>query len=491
MEEDPILGTIRALLESVQLLPESYATYQPLLVDALLFFFARLTPEHMSEIVLAQAALDPEADADTRLVALLQQCPTLHKLGQVVSHERDLPLALRTRLQTLESLPPATDPAEFADFIRNELGETDGLAVAPAALAEGSVAVVVPFAHTASDGTRTEGVFKFLKTRAVERMREELAVWNGLSDYLAERSHFYDLPVLDYRGMLEGVAGLLLHEIEIEREQANLRWAAAFYADSKDVVVPRLLPFSTPRLTAMERIEGTKVTDPAVAQTARRKLAKTLVKTLIAEPFWKASDLPARFHADPHAGNLFVTPDGRLAIFDWALMTELAESQLSAVVRALLAALTLDELEAFAAVERLGRVDDPAATRAEISNSLGLVRRGTFPGFVWLVAMLDRLARAGSLTFPEELTLFRKSLLTLTGVVADVCEEGSVDDVLVRSGAAQFGRELRRRPVAALDSRAFGTHVSNADLVKLWASLPWMPTRYWLETWRDLLAPAR
>jgi hypothetical protein len=75
-------------------------------------------------------------------------------------------------------------------------------------------------------------------------------------------------------------------------------------------------------------------------------------------------------------------------------------------------------------------------------------------------------------------------------VVADVCKEGSVDDVLMKGGALQFGRELAKRPVSGLDSRArFGTHVSNADLIKLWASVPWMPTRYFLETWLEMLAP--
>jgi ubiquinone biosynthesis protein len=487
--DDEILGTIRALLESIRLLPETYATYQPLLIDALLFFFEQLTPEHMGAIIRAQAALEADADADTRLVALLRECPTLHKLGQVVSHESGLEPALRERLQSLESLPPAMDPAEIADLLRAELGEPAGVAIARQALAEGSVAVVVPFDWTDAAGTLRRGVFKFLKPLAVARMHEELAVWTGLSSYLEERTRFYGLPMLDYRGLIEGVARLLLHEIELEREQENLAWAAAFYADSTDVVIPKLLPFSTPRVTAMERIDGIKVTDASVADSVRNKLAKTLVKALIAGPFWKASDLPARFHADPHAGNLFVTPDGKLAILDWALTTELDESQLSAVVRSLMGALTFDELATYASVEQLGRVDDPAALRAEIAAGIARVRRGTFPGFVWLVDLLDRLGRSGAMTFPEATTLFRKSLLTLTGVVADVCREGSVDDVLVRSGAAQFGRELRRRPGATLDSRAFGTHVSNADLIKLWASVPWMPTRYFLETWLELLAP--
>jgi hypothetical protein len=39
-------------------------------------------------------------------------------------------------------------------------------------------------------------------------------------------------------------------------------------------------------------------------------------------------------------------------------------------------------------------------------------------------------------------------------VVADVCKEGSVDDVLMKGGALQFGREPAKRPVSGLASRA-------------------------------------
>jgi len=490
--DDEILGTIRALLESIQLLPETYAKYQPLLIDSLIYFFGKLTPEHMGEIVAAQATVDPAADADTRLVALLQQCPTLHKLGQVVSHESGLPPALLQRLQSLESLPPAMDVSEATALIRGEIGEPAGVVVAERALAEGSVAIILPFEWTDQAGTVRQGVFKALKPRAVERMHEELAIWNGLSGYLEERTRFYQLPMLDYRGLIEGVASLLLHEVELAREQDNLAWAGAFYADTKDVVIPRLYPFCTPNLTAMERIEGVKVTHPDVSDATRKKLAKTLVKALISDPFWKPSGVRARFHADPHAGNLFVTPEGKLAILDWALTTELDDVASSSVVQTLLGALTLDELATYDAIERLGRVDDPAALRAEVVAGIARVRHGAFPGFIWLVDLLDRLGRSGSITFPEATTLFRKSLLTLTGVVADVCKEGSVDDVLMKSGALQFGRELPKRPVSGLDSRArFGTHISNADLIKLWASVPWMPTRYLLDTWLEMLSQPR
>lgn len=103
------------------------------------------------------------------------------------------------------------------------------------------------------------------------------------------------------------------------------------------------------------------------------------------------------------------------------------------------------------------------------------------------MALLDRLGTAGAMRFPEELTLFRKAMLTLSGVVHDVAGSSPIDAVLIQTGLQQYCRELPARQFAPFDSRAFGTHLSNADVVDFVAGLPMAQLRYWLETWRDAL----
>ena len=484
---DVRLESIRRLLSSVRLVPEDQARYQPLVVDALLFFLSRLPAERVDRILLSQGALT-HVTADDRLVALLRECPTLHKLGQVVAHERFLPPSLRVRLSALESLPPTTDVTGITHALRAELGHLPGLQVAEHALAEGSVAVVIPFEWSDAERGKSRGVLKVLKPRAVESMRQELAIWPEFSEFLEAHAGDDGLPMLDYREMLDGVGKLLLDEIDLEKEQQNLAWAQTFYSNTTEVKIPRLLPFSTPSVTAMERIEGAqKVTDPAIAARVRDRLAKSIVKTLIAMPFWRVAQPGARFHADPHPGNLLVTPEGQLAVIDWALVTELSEAQLSGVVRALLAALTFDEAVLIPAIGELGRVDDEALLRQEVAFGLRRVRRGAAPGFMWLTDLLDRVGRAGAMHFPEEITLFRKSMLTLSGVLADVSEHVRADQLLIRTGVGQFLKELRIRLDAPLGSRALGTHLSTSDLIRVWTAVPFISTRFFLDSWRDLL----
>jgi ubiquinone biosynthesis protein len=488
LQTQDVIAAMRSWIETVAIVPAAYDRYAPLVTDGLLHFLGRLPQARLEAIIVDQMALDEAAGADERLIALLRQCPTLHKLGQVVARQAGLPLELRLRLQALESLAPPPGGYDFDALVARELGTVSGLTVARDTLAEGSVAFVVPFEWRPSPGAPAQrGVFKALKPNAEERLLEDLAIWPDLGDYIEERSVSLGLATLDFRSLLDGVAKLLSNEIRLDREQERLEHARRFYADSPNVVIPELFPFCTPRLTAMQRIDGVKVTDSSVPAGKRRRLAQTIVAALLAKPFWTAAAADPFFHADPHAGNLFAMPDGKLAIFDWALTTQLTNTQLAAVVQTLLCAAALDEPGVVGALGQLGALRREADLRAAVAGALAEVRRGTFPGFAWLTPLLDHLGRSGTLAFPDETALFRKSLLTLTGVIRDVWPNASIDEVLVASGGRQFIAESWLRPLAPLESRVFGTHLSSEDLLRFLSTFAWTPARYLLGTYRDVL----
>lgn len=481
----------QALAEALglaEIVPEAHAAYRPLVVDATLFFLEHLSAERLTAITAEQLALPPTTHPTRRLGLLFRHCPTLHKLGQMLARDRRLAPELRENLQQLESLEPTTPLKGLIAAIQQEWGHVAGLELSTTALAEASVAVVIPFTWRESAATEPRhGVFKVLRPGIEEQLHEELAIWSKLGAFLELRCAELELPMLDYRNTLDSIRKLLAREIQLDHEQRHLARAAALHADSPEVLIPRLLPFCTAQMTAMERIDGEKVTDTALPPGQRRQLAHTLIDALIARPFWQATPGAAVFHADPHAGNLFVTPDGRLAILDWALITVLSKGQCVAVVQAVASALTQDEAGLMIALAGLGQISDSTALRAAVIEGLRQVRHGVFPGFDWLMNLLDGLGMAGVMQFPEEMTLFRKILLTLSGVLDDVSSEIAVDEVLIKSALLQCYRELAARGLAPFESREFGSHLSNADWFRLWAGLPMTAIRYWVETWRDLL----
>lgn len=467
-------------LEVAALVPEAYAHWRPLVAGGLRYFLAALPEERLETLFVDQLALPAEASPAERLVALLRHSPTLHKLGQVVARDRRLAPELRQRLQALESLPASTPMPDLRRILRRELGNAlDSLIVAPQALAEGSVAVAVPFSWPGG-----EGVFKILKPGIAARLEEDLAIWVRLAEYLEVESAQLGLPPLDYREILASVGRLLQSEVDLAGEQAHM--AAAQQTVPAGVVVPALLPWCTPRLTAMTRVHGQPITEvDGLDPAERRRLATALVHGLLAQPFLDpAAEAP--FHADPHAGNLFRTTDGQVALLDWALVVRVPRPQREALLRLILAALAQDAAGVAEAIAAMAlQAPDPATLRAIVATALGQVRHGRFPGLGWSLDLLDRIATQGTLRFPEELLLLRKALLTLQGVLADLDPACPTDTLLLGWGLARFVSELPARALSPLDARAFGCPLSLADLYTWTLSTPAAALRYWTGQWQD------
>jgi ubiquinone biosynthesis protein len=247
-------------------------------------------------------------------------------------------------------------------------------------------------------------------------------------------------------------------------------------------------------MTAMERLHGDKVTDHGyTGDDERRRLAGRAVTALLARPMLSTSP-EAIFHGDPHAGNLLLTREGRLAIFDWSLATTLDEAPRRALVTLVIGALTFDR-------ERIGdslavlagrNALDADALRPIVDEGLRQVRQGKLPGLLWMTALLDAVAQSAHPKFGADLTLLRKNLHTLEGVVADIGAERSwIDAVLLGEFIAQFAREWPMRWMVGLGARSYGTRLTNADLAELAMRLPFAATRAWLDGADELVRGSR
>jgi len=464
------------------MVPDEFAQFRPLIADAVRFFLERLPVARVTELIAGQCALPATASAEERLAGLIGQCPTLHKLGQVVARDRRLSPALRSRLQALEMMEPTTPFAKLQQTIAQEIGSecTRALTIEPQALAEASVAVVVPFAAGPSLGLGpTRGVFKVLKPQIQEKLEEELEIWSDLAEFVDDRCMRDKLPLLRCKEIFDTVRELLAKEVRLDLEQMHLKEARTFYADSRKIQIPALLPCSTPRITAMERIFGTKVTNTEhLSQTKRKELAGLVLTELVAKPIWNTEPW-AIFHADPHAGNLFYTDDGRLAILDWSLVGYLDKTEREQTAQVVLGALNLDADRIARAIAKMSIAEvDHAALRAVVDRAVAALYRTEAPGLEWLLNLLGDAIFKGGVLFGEDLVLFRKSVLTVEGVAADISNDHSLSKVLPLSAGLEFLREWARRCVASPVSRDFGTHVSNLDLLSLYFAAPSAATRF-------------
>ena len=468
-----------ALPDLARLLPAGYAAYRPLLQAAAPFFLSRLPPARRQEILITQLVLPGGPASPARIVALLRQCPTLHKLGQMLARDRRLAPALRRELRRLESLPPATAVEDMLPALHSALGGKLPFRLGPRALAEGSVAVVLPFRHGRE---HAEGVLKIPRPGIAERIESEIAAWEALCPFLAETGADLGLPELPYAETFAALAGQLRAELDPEREQQHLAAAASLY-DGSPLRVPALLPWCAPGVTAMTRLRGRRLSD--ADDTGTRQRATLLAQGLLARPFWH-DDEPALFHADPHAGNLIALDDGGIGVIDWAMSALVTRHRREALMRIALGGLTLDApLLRRGLAALFDRTDIPGPA---LDAALAEVAHGALPGIAWALRLLDRCAILLGASLAPDLLLLRKTLANLTRVLDDLAPGFRADEVLVAEGMARVLGELPLRLATPLAAGDWPSRLAPAELWGLALALPDLGRRAWC--YRRLGTPA-
>jgi hypothetical protein len=129
---------------------------------------------------------------------------------------------------------------------------------------------------------------------------------------------------------------------------------------------------------------------------------------------------------------------------------------------------------------------DEAELDSVVQGAVRRVRLGQFPGFSWLTGMLDDAVLKACLLPAADLILFRKVLLTLEGVLADVSHGLRIDDVLPLIFLRKLVSEWPQRLFTPPFSRALGSRLSNGDLTRLILELPWTAARACLENTLEL-----
>ena len=131
-----------------------------------------------------------------------------------------------------------------------------------------------------------------------------LTDWENFADFDAIFSEFSDM---------------VHEELDYIHEGHNAETIAANLAGDREVIIPRIYwEYTTRCVLTMEFEEGMKITDYeglAKAGVNRHDLAIRLLQIYI-----KQILVDGFFHADPHPGNLFVTPTGRIILIDFGMV---------------------------------------------------------------------------------------------------------------------------------------------------------------------------
>ncbi|MBB3276470.1 MULTISPECIES: ubiquinone biosynthesis regulatory protein kinase UbiB [Pseudoxanthomonas] len=370
----------------------------------------------------AEIAAQPRG-ARLRL-ALQELGPIFVKFGQILSTRRDLvPPDVAEELSLLQDRVKPFDGDAARAIVEQVLGRPIGEAFAhfdTSPLASASIAQV--HAATLPDGR--EVVVKVLRPDIERQIAADISLLKSVAA-LVERAH----PSADKirpREIVAEIESTLAAELDLQREGANASVMRRFWKDSDDLYVPEIIwTHTSERVLTMERVHGIPSDDVAALDAAgvdRRALAAKGVRVFYTQVFRDNF-----FHADAHAGNIWVDSDParranpRFIALDFGITGQLSPedqyylaenfmaifnkdyrriAELHVEAGWMPATVRIDELEAAARA-----VCEPYFTRPLSEISLAEV-----------LLKLFRTAQKYELTLQPQLILLQKTLLNIEGV---------------------------------------------------------------------------
>ncbi|MFK0005519.1 ABC1 kinase family protein [Paenarthrobacter sp. NPDC090520] len=297
------------------------------------------------------------------------------KVGQFMSSRLDvLPPEITSELEGLQDeVPPVPFPA-IKELAEAELGapleavfaSIDETPIAAASLGQAHRATLL--APDREETGLSNVVFKVQRPGIQAIVDVDLAALRRVGGWLkririvAERA---DVPAL-----VKEFAQTSLEEIDYLNEAANAERFAVEFADDSRVAVPGIVWERTSRrVLTLEDVTAIKITDAEALRAAG--IDPTAVAPVFASVMFEQLFTNGFFHADPHPGNIFITPDRdpsaehpwKLTFIDFGMMGQVPPKTRSGLRKLLIAAAARDGQGLVAAISDIGVLVPSADTR--------------------------------------------------------------------------------------------------------------------------------
>ncbi|KAL6127967.1 hypothetical protein ACLB2K_071328 [Fragaria x ananassa] len=294
---------------------------------------------------------------------------TYIKLGQFIASAPTLfPADYVEEFQNCFDRAPAIPFAEIQQILRQELGrpiESVFEYVDPTPIASASIAQV----HGARlRGSQEDVVIKVLKPGIEDMLVADLNFIYIVARILEFLSP--DISRASLVGIVKDIRESMLEEVDFYKEAANIesfrRYLEAMGL-TRQATAPRVYQqCSTKRILTMERLYGVPLTDLDSISSLVSSPEASLITAL---NVWFGSLLACEsFHADVHAGNLWLLRDGRIGFLDFGIVGRI-DPQTWAAMETFLASIATEEYESMAsALIQMGATDTNVDAKAFASD---------------------------------------------------------------------------------------------------------------------------
>ncbi|MEO8563950.1 MAG: AarF/UbiB family protein [bacterium] len=181
-------------------------------------------------------------------------------------------------------------------------------------------AATIAQVHTAELRDGRHVIVKVRRPDVESRVAADIPTLAHLADWLERLQP--TLRRLDLPGMVREFHESLTREMDLRLEAHTIERFRASLVDTPELWIPEpITEFSTRGVLVEEFSRGERIDNYADAHPeSRHHLARAVAMLAMHQVFETGL-----FHADPHPGNLYVLPDGRLCLHDFGMIGELDE----------------------------------------------------------------------------------------------------------------------------------------------------------------------
>ena len=273
----------------------------------------------LEEVLEAEQRVTPKEAAKAEELAsdLEKLGPTFIKLGQLLSTRVEL--LPRAYLDALSRLQDKVEPFSFGDvekIVSEDLSvrmakaftQFEAKPVASASLGQVHIARL-------RDGRAV--AVKVQRPDIREALVDDLEALEEIAQFLDQHTEFGKR--YEFTKLLEQFRQSLLRELDYRQEAQNLATFREQLQNYTLIILPAPIPdYCTARVLTMEYVPGRKITD--MSPLARMDFDGAALAEELFRAYLDQILVHGFFHADPHPGNVFITPDYRIALLDLGMV---------------------------------------------------------------------------------------------------------------------------------------------------------------------------
>ncbi len=287
------------------------------------------------------------------------------KLAQVLATRNDFfDTEYLSALKTLHDDLPPMSKKEYEKVMHRAFDPLPFIRFNPTPIASASIGQV----HEAWLDEETKVAVKLRREGIEKRVRADIRIVSFFNRIF--RPLFSHTTRHSVESVIVEFSVMIVQECSMNQERANLEKFSHLYASS-GVIFPKAYPkYSCDDALVMSYEEGWRFDDRESINNSGIDIIPLIDK--LVRFYTDQMLVQGYFHADPHPGNLLVSPQGQLILLDFGMVKRVSNPTRIAIIELLRAANEQDYEAYVSASKRLGTVayDAPVAELAEFTERM-------------------------------------------------------------------------------------------------------------------------